>query len=254
VAKLKKRKSQESISILTKEGLISLLLIRSSKRRTLVISIDQEALVKVYVPFYVKSAETEKFVKEKAKWIITKVNEANINIRILQKKKYDHESQFLFLGKKYKLEVDERKTASRLLSFDGFGWKITIPENLSNQQRQKHIKEKFVRWYKSQAEEILGGRVFHFSRVMGVEPQKIAIRTQKNLWGSCDHHARSINLNWQLVLSPLMVIDYVIVHELCHLMVPNHSKRFWKKVEEVMPDFSTQKRWLKTHSLDMVLP
>jgi hypothetical protein len=89
---------------------------------------------------------------------------------------------------------------------------------------------------------------------MGVEPKKIAVRTQKRLWGCCDYHTQTIHLNWQIILSPIRVIDYVVVHELCHLTVPNHSKRFWKKVEKIIPDFKRHKQWLAVNHIDMVLP
>ena len=128
---------------------------------------------------------------------------------------------------------------------------ITVPRGLSESQRQEKIKEKIVKWYRAQAEEILGVRIFHYSRILGVEPKKIAIRTQKRLWGNCDYNTKTIHLNWQIILSPLKVIDYVIVHELCHLIVPDHSRRFWKKVADVMPDFKEYKKWLRVNAHEM---
>ena len=110
-----------------------------------------------------------------------------------------------------------------------------------------------IQWYRRQAEEILGSRLFHYARLIGVEPKKIAVRTQKRLWGNCDYRTRTIHLNWQIVLAPLEVMDYVVVHELCHLIVPNHSKRFWQRVEKTMPDFKKHKQWLKDHAVDMVV-
>lgn len=89
---------------------------------------------------------------------------------------------------------------------------------------------------------------------MGLAPQRITVKTQKRLWGSCNHHGRSINLNWMLVMTPLMVIDYVVVHELCHLLVPNHSRRFWKHVAQYFPDYQASEKWLKTHAPEMQLP
>jgi predicted metal-dependent hydrolase len=89
---------------------------------------------------------------------------------------------------------------------------------------------------------------------MGTEPLKIAVKTQKRIWGSCHPRTKTINLNWMLVLAPLEVIDYVVVHELSHLDVPNHSRRFWKRVSGVMPDYRRQVQWLKEHAAEMVMP
>jgi predicted metal-dependent hydrolase len=120
--------------------------------------------------------------------------------------------------------------------------------------RQAVIKRAMLAWYKQQAKEILGARLFSFSRRMRLEPRHVQIRTQKHIWGSCHHKRRSIHLNWQLVLTPFFVIDYVIVHELCHLIVPDHSRRFWQKVEEILPSYKADQKWLKDNALDLRLP
>ena len=116
------------------------------------------------------------------------------------------------------------------------------------------IKEKLIKWYRAQAEEIFGGRVFYFSRIMGLEPQKIAVKTQKRIWGSCGYHDKAISLNWQLVFAPMDVIDYVVVHELAHLDTPNHSRKFWKSVANILPDYKMRQNWLKNNRLSMKLP
>ncbi len=140
------------------------------------------------------------------------------------------------------------------LSFDGARWQAAVPENLSGVRGQEQIKERFLLWYRMQAKEILGSRVFHYARVMGVSPKAISIKSQKRLWGSCNFRAQSIHLNWQIIMSPMEVLDYVVVHELCHLKVPNHSKLFWSSVAQVLPDYSKQRQWLKVNQREMRLP
>lgn len=242
-------------SLRTGEGDISFVLARSSGRRTLTITVDGSAQVTVSSPWHMREPEIRAFVHEKAGWIRRKVDEVRKNKDILSRRAFDHGHEFLFLGKKYKVNVDERAVGRGRISFDAFeGWSVAVPQNLSLAERRRLVKEKMVRWYRRQAGEILGGRVFHYSRLVGVEPRKIVVRTQKRLWGCCDYQARTIRLNWQIILSPPKVVDYVVVHELCHLAVPGHSRRFWRKVEKVMPDFKEYRRWLRTNRLDMVLP
>jgi predicted metal-dependent hydrolase len=116
------------------------------------------------------------------------------------------------------------------------------------------LRQELEVWYRSQALEILGGRVVYHSRRMKVPFHEVAVRTQKRLWGSCHIGSKKINLNWKLVMAPIEVIDYVVVHELSHLLVANHSKRFWKTVEGFMPGYKDHHAWLKKNSTRMVLP
>jgi predicted metal-dependent hydrolase len=250
-----KRIVKTACSLQTEEGNIPFVLARSSGRRTLTIAVDEDAGVNVASPFHMKEQEIHAFMHEKARWILGKIREARKNKDILSQKEFDHGHEFLFLGKKYKVNVARRGIRRSRITFDApEGWSIAVPETLSCGERRCEVKGKMIQWYRHQAREILGGRVFHYSRLIGVAPRKIAVRTQKRLWGCCDYNTQTIRLNWQVILSPPKVIDYVVVHELCHLTVPNHSRRFWRKVEKVMPDFKMSRQWLKKNHLDMVLP
>ncbi len=219
------------------------------------VSVNERAQVQVSSPFALSDRVIHRFIDEKASWIIEKVKDAKRNGDLIKEKEFSDGHEFLFLGEKYKIQVREADVKRGRVDFDALtGWSVVIPRGLSAKGRQAQIKQKMVQWYRTQAKEILGGRVFHYSRLMDVRPEKIDVRTQKRLWGCCDYRARAIHLNWQIILSPLSVIDYVVVHELCHLQVPSHSKRFWNKVKKVLPDFALCRQWLKTNHLDMVLP
>ncbi len=242
-------------SLKTKEGDVPFTLSRSSGRRTLTITVDEQAEVSIASPFRMKDREIHDFIHEKASWIMAKMREAEKNRNILDQKEFDHGHEFLFLGKKCKVSVKRSDVKRSRIHFDLLtGWLIDIPKGLSCEESQDQVKKKMLQWYRAQAKEILGGRIFHYSRLMGVEPKKIAIRTQKRIWGCCDYNTQTIHLNWQIILSPIKVIDYVVVHELCHLTVPSHSKRFWSKVRKFMPDFEQYRSWLKINHLDMALP
>jgi predicted metal-dependent hydrolase len=86
---------------------------------------------------------------------------------------------------------------------------------------------------------------------LGVEPQRIQIRDQRSRWGSCSTRG-TLSFNWRLVLAPFDVLDYVVVHELCHLREANHSRRFWKLVEERRPDWRAQRDWLHEHGPELL--
>lgn len=228
------------------------------------IRVTPGAQVDVVAPFFASESDIRGFLLEKSPWLLEKLKFFRQKTQsqgdsqgIFLNKKWESGQEFLFLGKKYALSVDaigESDQSSTQLHFDGTKWQAKTPVSLSEKQRHQQIKERFLVWYRMQAKEILGSRVFHFARLMGVSPKTISVKSPKRLWGSCNYRKQSINLNWQIIMSPLEVIDYVIVHELCHLNVPNHSKVFWSGVGKVLPDYQRQRQWLKENQKDMLLP
>jgi len=101
-----------------------------------------------------------------------------------------------------------------------------------------------VGWYQQRAATVLGERTRIYAAASGLQPQRILIRAQKARWGSCDRH-NTIRYNWQLVTLPLDLLDYVVVHELCHIAEKNHSKAFWQRVAAILPDYQQRRRQLR---------
>ncbi|MCD4780568.1 MAG: M48 family metallopeptidase [Candidatus Omnitrophica bacterium] len=246
------KESQHTIAI--PNGRIDFTLKKSSRRRTISISVDKKARIAVAAPSYSADKEIFQFINEKAKWISDKVIEAQKYQDDVNQKKFEHGYYFLFMGKEYPIKIEQRDRKRTLITFNGSCWQVLLADHIGPQQRQKHIKEKMLKWYREQAKEVLGGRIFHFARIIGLGPQRIAIRSQKRVWGNCDTRTQTINLNWQIILTPLSVIDYIIVHELCHLKVPNHSQRFWLEVKKILPQYKESVKWLKIHAIDLAIP
>ncbi|OGR45522.1 MAG: hypothetical protein A2X35_04005 [Elusimicrobia bacterium GWA2_61_42] len=94
------------------------------------------------------------------------------------------------------------------------------------------------------ARGIIGGRVKYWAAAMGLDYKRIAIKDQRTLWGSCSGR-KNLNFNWRLAAAPPEVLDYVVIHELCHLREMNHSKNFWALVEARCPDYAARRRWLR---------
>ncbi|MDO8580769.1 MAG: SprT family zinc-dependent metalloprotease, partial [Candidatus Omnitrophota bacterium] len=163
-------------------------------------------------------------------------------------------ANFYFLGHKYPLSFEASVSKRCRIHFEGHQWKVSLPGHLTPAERHQQIKHKLIKWYRHQAVEVFGGRLPLHADRMGVQPRKMAIRSQKRLWGNCHYSTQTIYFNWQVVMAPLEVIDYVMVHELCHLMVPNHSKRFWNKVKTYYPNHKDCQGWLKSHTMDLMLP
>ena len=98
--------------------------------------------------------------------------------------------------------------------------------------------------YRQAAKEYIPKRVAYYAGLLGVDYNTITIRDQKTRWGSCSSKG-NLSFSWRLILAPPKVLDYVVVHELCHRLEMNHSPRFWALVESMIPDYKTHRKWLK---------
>lgn len=247
-------KKDKDASVRSSGGTIPYALYRSSRRRTMEIRVTDELEVRVVAPRHTPEKEIRSFILEKARWISLRMEEARQVRETLARRMYDPGCEFLFLGKKYPLRITQGLHRRARLDFDGSGWHALVPAGLDTDRRRAEIKDRLIAWYREQAGEVFGGRIFHFARRMNLEPNKIVVKSQKKLWGSCLCQEKAIHLNWQLIMTPLEVVDYVVVHELSHLLVPNHSARFWRIVRRVLPDYLSRQKWLKIHAVDMLLP
>ena len=103
---------------------------------------------------------------------------------------------------------------------------------------------------RKKAGEIIKGRIEAIGRSMGLEYGRVFIKDQKTLWASCSGK-RNLNFNWRLAAAPPEILDYVVIHELCHLREMNHSKKFWTLVGGACPDYKARKKWLRDHSREL---
>jgi len=121
--------------------------------------------------------------------------------------------------------------------------------------QQPHLEDKLSREELQRLAElalkVIPVKVKHYAGLMNVTCGRITIRNQKTRWGSCSSKG-NLNFNCLLMLTPDEVIDYVVIHELCHLIEMNHSREFWAQVENVLPDYKKQKQWLKDHGAEIM--
>lgn len=214
-----------------------------SNRRTFGLEINAKGELIVRIPAKANAKEITKLLEEKKDWILK--NKAKIQSKVQEKaiRNYEDGEEFLFLGKEYKLEyVEKSKT---LIHFEPEVHKIYI--NQKYKQYTPHLLEK---WYKINAKNILSQRTMLFASMHKLKVLQIKINSANTRWGSCSSKG-NINYSWRLIMAPTKVIDYVIYHELAHLVHHNHSDRFWAKVEEMMPDYRQHKDWLKEHGFKL---
>lgn len=134
-------------------------------------------------------------------------------------------------------------------------WILRNLKNIEEKQVQCENTEKLSREELQQLAElalkVIPDKVQYYAGIMWVSYDKITIRNQKTRWGSCSEKG-NLNFNCLLMLVPDEVVNYVVVHELCHLLEMNHSEEFWKQVEQVIPNYKVQKDWLKAHGSDII--
>ncbi len=134
-------------------------------------------------------------------------------------------------------------------------WILTHLEKAKERQNESKNVEKLspeeIRKLADLALKVIPVKVSHYAGLMKVRYGRITIRNQKTRWGSCSSKG-NLNFNCLLMLAPDEVVDYVVVHELCHLIEMNHSKAFWDQVEKVMPDYRIHRKWLKDHGNELI--
>lgn len=120
-------------------------------------------------------------------------------------------------------------------------------EKVRDIEKKEPITKQEVKYLVTKAKRVIPPKVEHFAKIIGVDYGTITIRMQKSRWGSCSAKG-NLNINCLLMKTPDEIIDYVVVHELCHRKEMNHSPRFWAEVEKILPDYKKRKSWLKANS------
>ena len=207
-----------------------------SRRKTISLIIHKDGSVEVRAPLRTSDRQIMQFVNSKQDWINQKQALVLENLKKLPVHNFTKGETFFFLGERYKLELVPRKKP--LLSLEkAFLLSDTCQERLK-------AEEVFSAWYREQAQAVLADRVLFFARQYGFKQPLIRITAAQTRWGSCSSRG-SLNFTWRLVQAPLEIIDYVVVHELCHMKEHNHSRAFWALVAEILPDFQKRRKWLK---------
>lgn len=221
-------------------------MLQYSNRKTFEIRIDPTGMVVIKAPQNAKEEDIFKLLQSKEKWIKDRL--WLFKKMEQMKKKYMNGETFLYLGKNYPLQIvlDEGAKKS-IVKLDEGEFIIT-----TNTKDTKVLKAAMEKWYRTKALEKIIERINHFQRYFEVKPNGIRIKDQKTRWGSCSSK-RNLNFNFRCIMAPESVIDYLIVHEMCHLIYMDHSKRFWNLVEDILPDYKERRMWLKNNEIKMRL-
>lgn len=218
--------------------------VRESRRaRTLRLKISVRDGLEVVIPPGAKSQDVEAALLNHARWILKHYPQA-VAERPAERKLISGE-KLLYLGQERVLDVGIKprgKAISVLL--DGDRLNVRLPAGTP--ATQDTIRAALESWYRAQAKDFIVPRVAELAKQHGFQYGRVTIKGQSTRWGSCSSQ-RNLNFNWRLMFAPTAAIDYVIIHELCHLQELNHSRRFWTLVARFCPDYRRWVKWFKAN-------
>ena len=200
-----------------------------SRRKTLALAIDAQARLLVRAPLHLGEDAISAFIQQKRRWILRKQQETRENSAKHRPLTLTDGERVPYMGRSYLL----RRTNTGEIRFEGEF--LCLPQSLTAGD--------FAIWLKRQAARVIAARLDYYAALMGVRYNSLRMSNARRRWGSCGA-GNTLNFSWRLVLCPPAAIDYVVVHELCHIEHKNHGPRFWQAVAAVLPNYRQAKHWL----------
>lgn len=214
------------------------------ERKTLSIEVEAPDIITVIAPLNTTEDKILEKVQSKSKWIVQKLFEIKEVEYRKRNKQYVNGESFIYMGRNYSLQI-VLDTNIKLEEAKLFRGKFYVYTPSKDEEIIKHALEN---WYKDKAKEKIKERVEYYQEYFDVKPTKVAIKGQQKRWGSCTKR-KELLFNWRCIMAPSPALDYIVVHEMCHLIYMNHSKEFWQLLKGVLPDYENRKAWLKNNGI-----
>jgi predicted metal-dependent hydrolase len=221
-----------------------------AKKTRIIVTIDK---IEVVAPLRVSTKKIHAFVSSQQEWVIgaTDKFKTKLKPKKLLPKQYVDGVSIPFAGQQIKLKLKPSSINKVKIERLEQEFIIHFPNISEGKEKNELIQIALVDWLKQQALTAVENCVSLHADKYKLNPRKIRIKTQKSRWGSCGIH-NDINLNWLLILAPADVLEYVVVHELCHIKERNHSARFWQLVEAHLPEYKKSRKWLKQNGSQLM--
>ncbi len=208
----------------------------SKRRRTIGLTVGRDGTLRVLAPARVPARKLESVVRAKLPWVRRKLAEFEALGPPPAPKRFVDGERLPYLGRSYALALVDRPSGSGA-PFALRRGRFELSRGLDGEARAAAVA-----WYTARAQALIEADVQRYAPVVGASPDAVVVRDLgKRRWGVCEARTRSVSFHWELVLLSPDLIDYVVVHELAHLHEPNHGPRFWRRVEEVMPDWRARR-------------
>lgn len=234
-------------------------LVRSRRVKTCEIIIDNENKLIIRSPYNKPLSEIENLLKNKMTWISTKQIEYQQKEKKIQviKPIFQNNSTVPYFGKNFKLNIIQSYSTEKDTiefknnQFFAFIKTDNTVKSLHDGMLETRTKSLYEKWITKESKDIFKEKVLRFSKLIQVRPSKIIIKNLKNRWGSATKKG-TINLNVNLIKASEDVIDYIIIHELCHLVIKKHSHHFWSFLHKYVPNYQMDIEWLETNSKSLI--
>jgi hypothetical protein len=219
--------------------------LKRSNRKTASIYVERDGQITLIAPEELSVQKIEKVLEEKRRWIYKNLAEwHDLNAARIERQFVNGEG-FLYLGRSYRLKLVPKQDGALLLK-DGY---FCLRADLRPAAKAAAAFQDF---YRDKGLVRINERVDYFKARMDVEPKSVKILDLKHRWASWTPGG-NLNFHWKCMMAPATILDYVVVHELAHLIHPDHSAKFWNEVDKMLPDFSERKEWLRVHGAGMDL-
>jgi predicted metal-dependent hydrolase len=214
------------------------------RKKTVSIAVDPRQGVLVTAPQDLSAERVHLLVSRKARWIAERLRALqDVNGGAYEREFVSGES-FPYLGRNYRLKViPHAKTGTSLRLLRG-RFEVVVDSALPVMERSTAIRTELRRWYQDHAAQRIPKRAAMLAQHLGLIPPPILIRDQQKRWASCDRRGR-IRFNWRIIMASMSLVDYVVAHELCHLIRRDHSPTFWKLLRTVMPTYEERRERLR---------
>lgn len=220
---------------------------RSDRARNLRLQVGAEKGLEVVVPRQFALRDLEDLLREKQNWILGKLDHFARTSENLRLSLQQGGRRVLYRGREYEVQIKAEPGAARRVEVEEGTLLVVVPRGA-----EADAEVVLERWFRSMARLLIHQRIRVVNQKLGLAYNRVFIKGQKTRWGSCSQQ-RNLNFNWRLVMAPLPVLDYVVAHELLHLIELNHSKKFWALVAEACPDFKVHRAWLRKNGQLLIL-
>jgi predicted metal-dependent hydrolase len=218
----------------------------SARARRVRLVVRPEQGLEVVVPYGMPPNAHEPVLREKGRWILTTLERVAREVAAATPPPLASGRRLPFAGQEIALDLRSGAPAGRYrAALCGATLTLTLPND-----QPEVARAALEHWYRRQAPAIFAERLRVCNQPYGFTYGRVSVKGQKSRWGSCSKLG-NLNFNWRLLLAPPAVLDYVVVHELCHLKELNHGPRFWKLVERGCPDYAAHRRWLRQHGREL---
>lgn len=222
--------------------------IKYKNRTSFAMSIDSYGNVEVQAPKGTPDDRVHQLLEKNWNLIQQKLTEMNERLQGPEKKVYEYGESFLYLGKTFPIQINvDVNTMQDHVVFEDEKLQIYV-----KQHDAEKIQQALKRFYYKECKALVEKSISVYQYNFKTKPSSIKINDSKTTWGTCDTNRR-LTFNWRLAMAPQEVIDYVVVHEMCHMVHLNHDRSFWRLVGKIMPDYKEKEDWLKFSSWKMTV-